>query len=215
MRYFFNGQWHFMLDDEIAAIEQSGRSVDQYGRPMTAQSYGSTDCPNEWPVVTVPFVPLMEARPGAIEPWARPIHTVVSMPRKDRTERTKAHDGMLHMYKIGTHHSACGTHTPHGDTWGYLRFERILDHERACPKCKVEWLSHWAKRKRNEDKARYKRKTRELRVKTNAENYVKPMRWTADERRRLKEFREVASGVSAHGKRVPERGSATDHRTVR
>lgn len=215
MRYYFNGQWHFMLQDEIDAIEQSGRSVDQYGRPMTAQAYGITECPNEWPAPTVPFVPLMEARPGAVEPWLRPVHCVVDVPRKDRPYRIKAKDGLIHMYRIGSHVTACGSRALHSEIWGFMRFERIVDHERACPKCKVEWLGHWVKRKRNDDKVRSRNKMRETKTNAKSGDYVKPMLWSVDEKKRLNKFREAPSGFSTHGKRVPERGSATDHRTVR
>ena len=43
---------------ELQCVERSGRS--------TWMDYATT--PGEWPFVVVPMVPLMEARPGAVEP---------------------------------------------------------------------------------------------------------------------------------------------------
>lgn len=43
---------------ELQCVERSGRSA--------WMDYATT--PNEWPAVVVPMVPLMEARPGAVEP---------------------------------------------------------------------------------------------------------------------------------------------------
>lgn len=208
MRYYFNGQWHFMLEDEADAIARSGRSVDEEGNVMFVQDYADPMCPNEWPKPTVPFIPLMEGRPGKSEPGMRPVHEVIYKPRRDRHWNTKARDGFFHFYLPMKNKPSCGARGAHSDVYSFHRFRHIMDHEKGCPKCKVNWLGEWARRKRIEDLQRNARHERSVKVKDSGS--VKVKNWTKDERRRLKEFRSGGSGMSGHGKRVPERGSATD-----
>lgn len=205
LRYTFNDRDHFIGSDELMAVEMTGYdNVELYLFADTME--------NERPSVA-DKLQAMECRPGAIPDGYRPAQCFQAVPRKDRPDRVKAKDGFIHMYRIGSHVTACGAQASAVDTWGFLRFERIIDHERSCQKCRIEWLGHWAKRKRNEDRARY-RSTAKERKKTEPQ-YVKVMKWTKKEKAALKAFRAHGSWTSGQGKRVPERGSATDHRTLR
>lgn len=62
--YTIGNTRHWLSDEELQAVEESGR--------CSWQAYIAT--PTQWPEPTVPVVPLMQARPGAVEPGVRPAH---------------------------------------------------------------------------------------------------------------------------------------------
>lgn len=64
IRYKIGNTFHTLSAEELRAVEQSGR--------CSWQAYIAT--PTQWPEPTVPVVPLMQARPGAVEPGVRPAH---------------------------------------------------------------------------------------------------------------------------------------------
>lgn len=215
--YDFNGTRHHMLCDEIDAIERSGRSVDAHGTPMTVQGYAAWSGVSESADPMSPVVPLMAARPGAVEPGLRPAQEVVIKPRVDRPSRRMNGDGYLHMHLPMMIGPACGAKANRADVYGYHRFEHVVDHAMSCPKCKHEWTVEWAIRKRKEDVAMAKRHDRSVMVSQSekAGGYIKRMRWTKEEKANLRAYRNGGSTMGSSGKRVAERGSATDYRTQR
>lgn len=69
--YQHRGELHWLPEEELRAVERSGHS--------SWQEYMST--PTKWPEPTVAVVPLMEARPGAVEPGLRPIEHMYTCTR--------------------------------------------------------------------------------------------------------------------------------------
>ena len=120
--YTINGEEHYLPDEELQAVEMSGRS--------RWQDYAMT--PGEWPAPTVPVCPLMDARPGAVEPMD---HAMLN--KQSRSPYKFESLGYIHYRPSRV--VACYKSSSKG--FGAARFANFIDHPRVCTIC----LNHYLK----------------------------------------------------------------------
>lgn len=184
IHYDFNGERHTMGRDEMEAIERSGPAhrVTDYAHPSA---------PNDWPVETG-FIPLMDARPGAVDPWVRPAEQVILKPRVDRPWQCKPSDGFFHYRVNSRSNPTCGAYANKADVMGFEPFRTITKHPKACQECRKHWLVEASRRNR-------------IRARASNVGFVRPKNWTPEERRRLDEWRSTGGTMSRGGYKVEAR----------
>ena len=122
IEYTINGGRDWLPTEELEAVERSGRS--------TWQDYAMT--PGEWPAPTSPICPLMDARPGAVEPL-----NVALLNNQSRSPYKFESLGNIHYRAARV--TACYKSANKG--FGAARFANFIDHLRVCTIC----LNHYLK----------------------------------------------------------------------
>lgn len=181
IHYDFNGERHTMGRDEMEAIERSGP-------PHRVTDYAHPSAPNDWPVETFPVRPLMDARPGAVDPWVRPAEQVITKPRVDRPNQCKKSDGLFHYRVDSRSNPTCGAYANRADVMGFEPFRTITKHPKVCQECREHWLVEASRRNK-------------LRVRGTI-GFFRPKNWSPAQRKRLAEWRGKGSTLSRGGYKV-------------
>ena len=124
MNYIYlapDGRYDAVSTEEVEAVERSGRS--------SWQSYALT--PSTWPEPSSAVVPLMEGRPGAVEPWVRPVEGVLNFGAQRTWEEMEK--GVIHWQSAGR--AVCDGKWHSGAMYGSKLFKTMLTHPRVCARC--------------------------------------------------------------------------------
>ena len=122
IEYTINGERDWLPTEELRAVERSGYS--------TWQQYAMT--PGEWPAPITPILPLMDARPGKVEPL-----DVALLNNQSRSPYKFESLGYIHYRPARV--TACYKSANKG--FGAARFANFIDHPRVCTIC----LNHYLK----------------------------------------------------------------------
>lgn len=133
--YDFKGRTHYLSDDELDAVERSGRSsLERYARVKEL---------NKRPAPAKELVAAMDERGGAVKEGERPL----DMPQQPRlfmrpNPNVRASE-MWHLAKkdAGTFNAtSCGNRANPADVFGFVRFTRCSDMPKICPQCHKAWV---------------------------------------------------------------------------
>lgn len=171
--YDFNGQRHFILSDEVEAIERSGKS------PLP-QDYALGE-PSQWNDNNWNQLRFIHDRPGCVEPEARPL----DLPTVDKSHGGPRPQQWFRFHRANKNGFAmCGKRGVEQENIVIrARFMDLIGTQSACLACvRLSRAEHRKMLERNSKKAADRRERHK-------DGYVVPMNWTAEEKAALKELK--------------------------